>query len=61
LQLNPKHARACGNIGLILAEQGNLSAAAQQFQMALDLNPQDALAADMLKQIEQAMKNAPLR
>ena len=59
LQLNPKHARARGNLGLVLAEQGNLSAAAQQFQMALDLNPQDTIASDMLRQIGQAMKNAP--
>jgi Flp pilus assembly protein TadD/mono/diheme cytochrome c family protein len=54
LQVNPKHARARGNLGLVLAEQGRLAEAAREFELALKLNPQDEIAADMLRRIRGA-------
>lgn len=56
LQFNPRHARARGNLGLVLTEQGDLMAASQHFRAALQLNPEDEIARDMLKQIDQALR-----
>ena len=56
LQINPRHARARGNLGLVLTEQGDLLSASQHFQVALQLNPEDQIARDMLKQIDQALR-----
>ena len=55
MQINPKHARARGNLGLVLAEQGKLPEAAEQFRMALQLNRDDEIARDMLARIEKTM------
>ncbi len=59
LKINPRHARARGNLGLVLAEQGDLPAAADQFEQALQLNPNDEIARDMLGQIRRAMGRTP--
>jgi hypothetical protein len=54
LKLNPSHGKAHGNLGFILAEEGQLGAAEAHLRLALETNPDDALARDILSQIQKA-------
>ena len=48
---NPDHAKAHGNLGLILFEEGNLAEAELHLESAQRLNPEDSIARETLEQI----------
>lgn len=58
IRLNPRHAPAHGNIGLIQLGRRNLPAAIDSFRRALESNPSDAIARRGLAAAESALKPA---
>jgi len=54
LRLNPDNSKAHGNLGLILAEQGNWDQAESHFRSALRINPDDSLAQESLNELLKA-------
>jgi Flp pilus assembly protein TadD len=51
VRLNPANARAQGNLGLVLMDQGAIDMAERYLQAALQLNPQDRIATEALNEI----------
>jgi len=49
--LNPRHAVSRINFGVMLVRQNRLDEAIQQFEVALQLDPKNAAAADYLRRI----------
>ena len=54
IQLNPKNARAYGNLGFIYLDTGNVEQAERSMRMAVNLDPTDQLARETLDKIVQA-------
>ncbi len=54
IERNPVHARAHGNLGLVLLELGRPDDARRELETALRLNPQDQLARETLEEINRA-------
>jgi tetratricopeptide (TPR) repeat protein len=59
IRLNPKNAKAFGNLGIIFAEQGDLDKAEACFRRALRLNPTDQAARAALDGLQKARLNQP--
>ena len=57
VRLNPKNARAFGNLGFIFMEAGDLHQAEHNFRKALRLDPEDQLAKNALEKIRQSKSN----
>ena len=56
VRLNPNHPRANGNLGLVLLDQGAIDMAEKYLLAAVQLNPQDQIAQEALKQIAEKRK-----
>jgi hypothetical protein len=56
IALDATHAKAHGNLGLVLLEKGDLEGAERELQTALTLNPEDAIARETIEEIRAARK-----
>ena len=54
VRLNPRHAVARINLGVVLVRQNRIGEAIQQFETALALDPNNAAAKDYLAQVQRA-------
>jgi Flp pilus assembly protein TadD len=57
--MDPNHAKAHNNLGVILAQIGNIRAASEQFARALELDPDNEDAAVNLEQARKALGQNP--
>jgi tetratricopeptide (TPR) repeat protein len=60
VRLNPANARAQGNLGLVLMDQGAIDMAERYLQTALQLNPQDHIATEALNEIARMRGKNPV-
>jgi Flp pilus assembly protein TadD len=56
IRIQPDHAKAYGNLGLVLIERGDLRGAEEALEKALQLNPEDELARTTLEELRAARK-----
>ncbi|THF70144.1 tetratricopeptide repeat protein [Deinococcus sp. Arct2-2] len=61
LTLSPGNAAVLNNLGSVLRRQGNLTAAAEHFEAALQADPNTPYAAQNLTRVQQAQTLAPLK
>jgi len=59
IRLNGENAKAHGNLGLVLIQIGDPLRAKQHLEIALRLNPEDEIARQTLKELNQALTQAP--
>lgn len=58
IELNPKNARAFGNLAFVFVDLGKLERAERCMRRAIELDPTDQLSKDALNQIQELRKRS---
>ena len=58
IELNPKNARAFGNLAFVFLDLGKLERAERCMRRAVELDPTDQLSKDTLNQIQELRKRS---